>query len=225
MNDLMESYPREISTATPADILNKASEAAKVLKQMITQTKSSVKIGTSEHIKQEGWQTIGSIYHVTARTKTVEPCEINGVSGAHAIVDLVDDFTGNVIGSGQSFCMRDEMNRKNQPWFQLASMAQTRASSRAFANKFRWITVMAGYAPTPAEEMEGAEIPSQKVTKPIEDIASRVLKAKEILIADGMKQDEISKLIEGKNASETLNVLKEVYLKRSEKPKEQNNVN
>jgi len=208
-NEMSELGARELA-ASPADILSKASEAAKVLKQMITQTKSSVKIGTNEHIKQEGWQTIGSIYHVTARTKSVEPCEINGISGAHAIVDLIDDYSGNVIGSGQSFCMRDEANRKTQPWFQIASMAQTRASSRAFANKFRWITVMAGYAPTPAEEMEGAEITPAKVGK---DLESRIEDAKRILIADGMRSQDVEGAIKDKNPEDSFGILKDLYLK------------
>ncbi len=215
----LEEVPiRDFSVASPADILQRASEAAKVLKQMIVQTKSSIKIGNSEHIKQEGWQTIGSIYHVTARTKSVEPCEINGISGAHAIVDLVDDQTGNVIGSGQSFCMRDEMNRKTQPWFQLASMAQTRASSRAFANKFRWITVMAGYAPTPAEEMESAEIQPEKPTKV--SLKSRIATAKKTLIEMGALDFELEKLTEGKTEEQAFEILKDLYQKLSEKPKE-----
>jgi len=37
----------------------------------------------------------------------------------------------------------------------LASMAQTRAMSKALANKFKWVVVLAGYATTPAEEMNG----------------------------------------------------------------------
>lgn len=38
------------------------------------------------------------------------------------------------------------------PQFQLRSMAQTRACSKAFGNVLRWVAVLAGYKPTPAEE-------------------------------------------------------------------------
>jgi hypothetical protein len=50
------------------------------------------------------------------------------------------------------------------PWFQLASMAQTRAGSKALRNKEAWIAVLAGYKPTPAEEMTGNETSAQPPT-------------------------------------------------------------
>lgn len=39
------------------------------------------------------------------------------------------------------------------PLFQLRSMAQTRACAKALSNLFKWVVVLAGYKPTPAEEM------------------------------------------------------------------------
>jgi len=41
------------------------------------------------------------------------------------------------------------------PLFQLRSMAQTRACAKALSNLFKWVVVLAGYRPTPAEEMIG----------------------------------------------------------------------
>jgi hypothetical protein len=43
------------------------------------------------------------------------------------------------------------------PLFQLRSMAQTRACAKAFRNVLAWVVVLAGYRPTPAEEMTGGE--------------------------------------------------------------------
>lgn len=40
------------------------------------------------------------------------------------------------------------------PLFQLRSMAQTRAQSKALRNALAWVVVLAGYRPTPAEEMD-----------------------------------------------------------------------
>lgn len=138
----------------PDSVLHEASIAANALKKMIDQTGSSIVLGNSEHIKFEAWQTVGTFFNVTVRSSGAIPCEIHGVQGAKAQADLIDNATGTVIGGGEAYCMRDEPNWKNKPWFQLASMAQTRASSKALANKFRWVSVLAGYAPTPAEEME-----------------------------------------------------------------------
>jgi hypothetical protein len=41
------------------------------------------------------------------------------------------------------------------PLFQLSSMAQTRANAKALRNVLSWVVVLAGYRPTPAEEMDG----------------------------------------------------------------------
>jgi hypothetical protein len=40
------------------------------------------------------------------------------------------------------------------PSFQLRSMSQTRACAKAFRNVLAWVVVLAGYKPTPAEEMQ-----------------------------------------------------------------------
>ena len=48
-----------------------------------------------------------------------------------------------------------EAGEEPVPLFQLRSMAQTRACAKAFRNVFSWVVVLAGYRPTPAEEMDG----------------------------------------------------------------------
>jgi len=40
------------------------------------------------------------------------------------------------------------------PMFQLRSMAQTRAGAKALRNALAWVVVLAGYKPTPAEELD-----------------------------------------------------------------------
>jgi len=41
------------------------------------------------------------------------------------------------------------------PLYQLASMAQTRANAKVLRNVLSWVAVLAGYKPTPAEELDG----------------------------------------------------------------------
>ena len=50
---------------------------------------------------------------------------------------------------------RVKMGEVAVPLFQLRSMAQTRACSKVIRNVFAWVVVLAGYKPTPAEEMDG----------------------------------------------------------------------
>lgn len=52
---------------------------------------------------------------------------------------------------------RMQVGMENVPQFQLRSMAQTRAGAKALRNALAWVVVLAGYAPTPAEEMPDAE--------------------------------------------------------------------
>jgi len=44
----------------------------------------------------------------------------------------------------------------------LSSMAQTRAGAKALRNRFAWVVVLAGYRPTPAEEMPTDDTTVQK---------------------------------------------------------------
>jgi hypothetical protein len=52
------------------------------------------------------------------------------------------------------------------PMFQLRSMAQTRACAKALRNVLAWVVVLAGYAPTPAEEITGTESTDEPTPKP-----------------------------------------------------------
>jgi len=150
------------SLRDPAEILAEAGERAKALKEMVKQTRSSKMIGNKEHLQIEAWATIGSFYGCAAGADASEPFEIDGVRGARAHARVVHKETGKVISEAISYCMRDEDNWAHKPFFQLSSMAQTRACSKALANAFRWVVVMAGYATTPAEEMTGNEYDTRK---------------------------------------------------------------
>ena len=60
-------------------------------------------------------------------------------------------------------CMDDEKKWKDSPAFQIRSMAQTRAAAKCLRNVLAWVVVMAGYAPTPAEEMDSSRTSSQPI--------------------------------------------------------------
>jgi len=57
---------------------------------------------------------------------------------------------------------RAQVGVERVPLHQIASMAQTRACAKALRNVLSWVVVLAGYKPTPAEEMveEGDEAPT-----------------------------------------------------------------
>lgn len=168
-----------VATRPPDKVLEEAKIAVNVFKSIIERKPKQVIINDEQYLEYEDWQTLGEFYRVSAVTRDAVPVEVNGVKGAKARADLVNIDTGVVVGGAEAYCMRDEerwstrpkyewqgqgkdrkkvkLNDEPVPWFQLASMAQTRAGSKAFSNRLRWVAVMAGYRGTPAEEMSGHE--------------------------------------------------------------------
>ena len=59
--------------------------------------------------------------------------------------------------------VKTKIGDEKVPLFQLSSMAQTRACSKALRNVLAWVVVLAGYKPTPAEELQlDRELPAHE---------------------------------------------------------------
>lgn len=78
--------------------------------------------------------------------------------------------------------VREATGEEAVPLFQLASMAQTRASAKALRNVLSWVVVLAGYRPTPAEELEGER---QATEPPPAEHGPRVVDAEVVEAQDG----------------------------------------
>ena len=143
-----------MTIAPPEIVLENAQTAAKALASVISNKKKPVIINDEQYLEFEDWQTIGQFYGFTVKTSDAVPIEIDGIKGAKAQANLLNLKTGLVIGGAEAYCMRDEERWQSKPWFQLASMAQTRAGAKALRNRLAWVVVLAGYRPTPAEEVE-----------------------------------------------------------------------
>jgi len=146
----------------PVEVLDDAKKAAKALTTVIDQKPHKVMIKGQVYLEYEDWQTVAQFYGYTARTCDTVPVDLNGIKGAKARAELIDFRTGIVVGGAEAYCMSDEENWGNKPWFQLASMAQTRAGSKAIRNRMAWVVVLAGYAGTPAEEMIQEKVSERK---------------------------------------------------------------
>ena len=147
---------KDLSMARPPNIvLEEAKTAAKALGDILSKKKKPVIMNGEQYLEFEDWQTVGRFYGITAKEdEDAQIVEIGGAIGFKASsVALRSD--GAVISRATAYCMNDEQNWKTKPLFQLASMAQTRANSKALRNVLAWVVVLAGYKPTPAEEMEG----------------------------------------------------------------------
>lgn len=68
---------------------------------------------------------------------------------------------------------RVRMGDERVPLFQLRSMAQTRAGAKALRNALAWVVVLAGYKPTPAEELPRQDDPEGGEHEPEPVVAKR----------------------------------------------------
>ncbi len=165
---------------SPEIVLENARTAARALADVLANKKKPVIMNGEQYLEFEDWQTCGQFYGYTVKTGEAVPVEVDGVKGAKAQADLIDIKTGMYLGGAEAYCMRDEDHWNTRPkyewqgegdkrkrvkvgdevvpWFQLASMAQTRAGSKALRNRLAWVVVLAGYKATPAEEMTDSTV-------------------------------------------------------------------
>jgi hypothetical protein len=147
----------------PDIVLAEARKAARALKDVIEAKPHKVMFNGEHYLCFEDWQTVGRFYGVTAKVVHTTPVEFGEVHGFEARAVAVRS-DGAEISAAESMCCNDEPNWRSKPMFQLRSMAQTRAAAKALRNVLAWVVVLAGYNPTPAEEMTGTEQAAE--TKP-----------------------------------------------------------
>jgi len=152
---------------TPSEVISSATLAAKELTKIVASREKKLVLGGKQYLYFEDWQTLGKFYGLTAKIVSSEEIREDGkLIGflAYAVV-LANDIE---VSAADAECTYDEPNWGKKPRFQLRSMAQTRACAKALRNCLGWVAVLAGYEPTPAEEMTHSEntVPKAKATTP-----------------------------------------------------------
>jgi hypothetical protein len=151
----------------PAIVLAEAQRAAKALQEVIESKPNKVRFNGKTYLTYEDWQTVGRFYGIAAKVMSTTLVEYGEISGFEARAVAVRTDTGLEISGAEAMCLRDEANWKTKPMFQLRSMAQTRACAKALRNVLAFVPVLAGYEPTPAEEMvvTGSSEAAQEVAR------------------------------------------------------------
>lgn len=181
-------YPAE---ASPWQVLRLAADEANALASVIEDQKLFAIIKGRKHVTVEGWNTLGGMKGVYAvvqwtrrtddfqahrqtttwksvtdeqgRTKKVKTVEVErpgaGAWEARAEARLLD---GRVVGAVEAECSYDEETWRTRDSHALRSMAQTRAQAKALRMALSYVVKLAGFDPTPEEEMPygGAGIPN-----------------------------------------------------------------
>jgi hypothetical protein len=152
----------------PTEILAKAQQIATPLAQLIESAGLAKKLGGNrKHVEVGGWQAAGTmlgalggqaLHAETVWTRpVVDPDTGHAIRNEHgfsweACVEIRTP-AGVVVGKAEAMCGRTEKTWAKRDDYAVRSMAETRAESRAYRRAIGWIVHLAGYNPTPAEEM------------------------------------------------------------------------
>lgn len=142
----------QTNSGGPAEMIGVATALANALKDIVEQRRLYTTISGKKFPQVEAWMTIGRMDNVVAR-EAERPIR-NDDGSYEAFVELVRLSDGMVIGRASALCGTPD----DKPWASRSeparrSMAVTRATSRAFRQQYSWIMALAGYEPTPADEM------------------------------------------------------------------------
>jgi hypothetical protein len=155
--------PTIIEQTDPAIIIEEATYIANQLADIIKQKKLYKKIGNKDHVYVEGWTTLGALSKIFPVLEHSERLDREDEIAYESRV-VAQTIDGKVVGVGEALCSNKENNWRGQDEYAIKSMSQTRATSKALRMPLGWIMVLAGYNPTPAEEMDGiSKFPNQGV--------------------------------------------------------------
>ena len=154
----------------PVEVLQEASRAARALKSVVDKKEKKVMIRGEVYPEIEDWQVIGNFYGLVASVDWTKRVEIDGAKGFESRASVLRMADGVRVSSAESLCLDSEARWKGKDAFAIKSMAQTRACSKAFRTILSWVIVMAGYKPTPAEEMDGVLTLKKTPSQPKEPV-------------------------------------------------------
>lgn len=172
-----------VMTRRPEHVIRQAMEAGDALKAAVQKNGWAVNLGgRNPHVMIEGAEFLGWLFNISARVVPGSSTyiELGDARGWQAEAETMSTKTGMTLTRASSMCLDNEDNwslrqkyegragerRKATdaagnlimvatPQFQLRSMAETRACSKAFRLLFGWIYTANGFASTGAEEMDG----------------------------------------------------------------------
>lgn len=217
--EIIESTATELEpVATPATlfrtddptlVLKRAEEVANALAPVIRKAGLVSQISGKDYLTVEAWQTLGAQVGVTPVIVSTTRIEQGWEARCEART-----LDGRVVGAADSMCLTSEERWEDSADFEVRSMAQTRAMSRALASVLRFIPTLAGFAGTPAEEMQGVRQQHGK-TRPSDKQVAFIAQLAKGLGANEADQDLIrdyckANLSAGKegSASKTIELLK-----------------
>lgn len=159
VNQQAPTQVASFGTIEPKELVKKATQVANELSPIVEKKKLFTMISGKKYVQAEGWTTMGAMLGAFPEVEWTRKLP----NGWEARVNI-RTLLGQVISSAEAMCTRDERNWKTRDEYAIRSMAQTRATGKAFRLPFAWIMTLAGYEATPAEEM--GETPTKTAYSP-----------------------------------------------------------
>jgi len=150
-----------IFSREPKKALVEMQELVQMMSSQCTGSEFIAEIKGKQYPKVEWWTTLGAtigLFPVVVYSRRLDRKD------EVAYESRVEVRLGDrVVAAGEALCTSDEPNWKNSPEYSIKSMSITRATGKAYRIPLSFIAVMAGLAPTNAEEMMNLNI-SEKST-------------------------------------------------------------
>lgn len=162
---IAKTKPQKLELANPSQEIQAGTKAATALMEVVDQNKWAVNIQGKKYLVFEAWQTLGRFYGLTVKTGKSKFVEYGSAKGFEAEAEILNK-AGNVVGGAEAVCLDDEPNWKDKPLYSLKSMAQTRAGAKALRQVLSWVAVLAGFQPTPKEEVPDEGFKQNFANKP-----------------------------------------------------------
>lgn len=124
------------------------------IKKHVEKNQLTTKIKGKLYPHVEAWQFSGALLGLFPRLVELIDLSKERIYKYRATVEIVETASGKVVGSGVAICTNLEQSKKYFDEYAIASMAQTRATGKAFRLCIGWILKASGYEATAIEEME-----------------------------------------------------------------------
>lgn len=154
-NELEVIQPKSVTFTdmAPGAVLEKASIIANALTPVVEKRRLFKEIGGKKHVYVEGWTTMLAMLGIFPIEEWSKKLEREGECAYESRV-VLRNVDGVTVGAGEAVCSSKERNWANRDEYAIKSMSQTRAVGKAARLSFSWIMNLAGFAGTPAEEVE-----------------------------------------------------------------------
>ena len=138
---------------------NEALQVASTLQTFVTERKLTANIQGKNYPLVEAWQFAGSQLGLIPVVREVKNLSTDSELKYEAMVEVIRLTDSVVLSRGYAVCSNKENSKRRFDEYAIASMAQTRATGKAFRNLLAWLMKAAGFAATPAEEMDFSKEP------------------------------------------------------------------